>query len=73
MSRTIDPRQIEVIDDDLAAVLRTKTPGERIQMAAEANQTARIIVAAGVRHTHPNWLESQVAGEVARRMLGAAD
>jgi hypothetical protein len=73
MSRNIDPRNIEVIEDDLAEILRQKTPAERIAMAADANETARIITAAGIRHCHPEWSEQQVQREVARRMLGEAD
>jgi hypothetical protein len=57
----------------LAAVLRQKTPAERIQMAAEANDTARILAAAGIRFQHPDWLEERVQREVARRMLNAAN
>jgi hypothetical protein len=67
------PRHIEVIDDDLAVVLRQKTPAERIQMTADANDTARALSAAGIRFQHPDWSELQVQREVARRMLDAAD
>ena len=73
MSCKIDPRNIEVIDDDLAEILRQKTPAERIAMTADANDTARILAAAGIRHGHPDWSEQQVQREVARRMLGEAD
>ena len=73
MTRPIDPRNIEVIDDDLAAILRQKTPAERIAMAADANETARVLAAAGIRHCHPEWSELQVRREVARRMLGEAN
>jgi hypothetical protein len=73
MSRTIDPRHIEVIDDDLANILREKTPVERIQMIGDANDTARLLAAAGIRYCHPDWSENQIQREIARRMLGAAD
>jgi Rv0078B-related antitoxin len=73
MSQTIDPRNIEIIDDALAAVLRNKTPAERIAMAADANETARKLAAAGIRHDHPDWSQRDVESEVARRMLGEAD
>jgi hypothetical protein len=71
MQRTIDPRRIEVIDDQMAAVLRAKTFAERIEMIADANDTARLLAAAGIRHVHPTWTPEQVQLEVARRMLGA--
>jgi hypothetical protein len=73
MSRLIDLKNVEVIDDALADILRQKSPAERIAMAADANETARIIAAAGIRHCHPEWSEQQVQREVARRMLGEAD
>lgn len=73
MSRTVDPRNIEVVDDDLASVLREKTPAERIEMIADANDMARLLAAAGIRHIHPEWCEDRLQGEVARRMLGATD
>jgi hypothetical protein len=73
MRHSIDPRNIEVVDDNVAAILRTKSPGERIRMAGEANDTARLVAAAGIRHFHPDWSEDQVRREVARRMLGEAD
>lgn len=65
-------RNIEVIDEQLAAVLREKTPAERIAMIGDANQTARMLAAAGIRYRHPDWPQDRVDAEVARRMLGAA-
>jgi hypothetical protein len=70
MPRTIDPRRIEVIDDQMAAVLREKTVAERIEMIAAANRTARLIAAAGIRYQYPNWDESRVQAEVIRRVAG---
>lgn len=64
---------IEVVDDDLAEILRQKSPAERIQMAADANDTARLLAAGGIRFAHPEWSDERVQQEVARRMLHAAD
>jgi hypothetical protein len=61
---------IEQVDDDLVAVFKPKSPAESVAMMGEANETARILAAAGVRHLHPGWAEDQVRAEVARRMLG---
>jgi hypothetical protein len=66
------PRQIEVIDDDLADVLRTKTPAEKIAMVAAANRTARLLAAAGIRFVHPEWDELQVQAEVIKRVSGGS-
>jgi hypothetical protein len=73
MSQPVDPRNIEVVDDALAAVLRQKTPAERIAMASDANETARKMAAAGIRHDHPDWTQRDIEREVARRMLREAD
>jgi hypothetical protein len=73
MSQSIDPRRIEVIDDQMAQILRPKTPAERIAMIEDANQTARLLAAAGIQYQHPDWSEIQIQWEVARRMLGAAN
>jgi hypothetical protein len=64
---------IEVIDDELAAVLRAKSPAERVEMIAAANRTARALAAGGVRAQHPDWNAEQVHQEVVRRVCGGAD
>lgn len=71
MLRPNHQRRVEVIDDDLADVLRTKSPAEKIQMVGAANRTARILAAAGVRFLHPDWDENQVEAEVLRRIRGS--
>jgi hypothetical protein len=73
MSHIVDPRAIEVVDDDLAAVLRQKTPAERIEMVAAANRTARLLAAGGIRFQHPDWSDEQVQAEVIKRVCGGTD
>jgi len=73
MSYKLNPSSGEVVDDDLADILRGKTPGERMRMAADANDTARLIAAGGIRYLHPDWPKERIQQEVARRMLDAAD
>jgi hypothetical protein len=68
----LDPGQIEVVDDAVAQVLRSKTPAERIAMALAANRTARLLIAGALRTRHPDWSKQQIASEVARRMCGGA-
>lgn len=70
MRRPIDPRNIEVVDEHLAAVLREKTPAARVEMIFAANRTARLLAAAGVRHQHPDWDDARVQAEVIRRVCG---
>jgi hypothetical protein len=71
--RTIDPRNIEVVDDRVAEILRKKTPAERIAMVGECNRTVRSVIAGRLKHEHPTWTEEQIQQEVARRMLGGSN
>lgn len=66
----LDLGQIEVVDDAIAAILRGKTPAERIAMAFDANHTARLVIESAERARHPEWDDRQVKRAVARRMLG---
>jgi hypothetical protein len=68
--RLLDPRRIEVVDDDLAAVLRTKTPTQKASLMFSANRFIRARIAAHLFSHHPDWPEDKVQAEVARRMLG---
>jgi hypothetical protein len=62
--------RIEAIDDNLAEILRNKTPLERVQMIGAANHTARLLAAAGARFNHPDWNEDQIQAEIIRRVCG---
>lgn len=64
----LDAGQLEVIDEAVAAILRTKTPAERIAMASAAHRTACEMLAAQVHRMHPDWTEEQLRQEVARRL-----
>jgi hypothetical protein len=68
-----DPKRIEVVDEAVAANLRTKTPAEKVAMASAANRTARLMLQARIGEMYPNWTESEVMAEVARRMRGGAN
>jgi len=72
MRQSVFPRNIEVIDDQMAAVLRSKSTVEKIAMIGSANRTARALCAAGIQFRHPDWDEQRVQVEVARRMLNGA-
>ena len=69
----LDPGQIEVVDEDVAAVLRTKSAAERIRMATDAHRTARLMTEAQVRRMLPGLTDEQVRAEVARRLTRGAD
>jgi hypothetical protein len=73
MLESIEPRNIEVVDAELAKVLRAKAPWERVEMIAAANRTARLLAAAGIRYQHSDWDESKVQQEVIRRVCGGTN
>lgn len=64
----LDPGQIEVIDDTLAEVLRRKTPAERIKIGFGLWTSARDMLLASLKKTHPEWSIEMVEKEVARRL-----
>jgi hypothetical protein len=73
MNWRLDPGQIEIVDEAVAAVLRRKTPAERIALAASAHRTARELLAARIRSQHAGWTDEQVHHEVARRLTRGAN
>lgn len=72
MGSQLSVRSREAVDDLIAEILRGKSTVERVALIGDAHETAKVLAAAGVRFRHPDWSEKQIAGEVARRMLGDA-
>jgi hypothetical protein len=69
MNRIPDYSRIEVVDHDVAAILRTKTVAERVLMIDDANKCARQLIAGHLKTRFPEWSDDQIQEEVARRML----
>jgi len=65
---TIDPRRIEVMDEQTAAIMRSKTPAEKIAMASDMWQSAWEMLYFSLREKHSEWDEQTLRREVARRM-----
>ena len=62
------PLHIESLDEQMVAILREKTPAQKVAMIAAAHRTARMLAKAGVRYLHPDWSEEQIQSEILRRM-----
>ena len=62
----------EVVSDAVAAILRKKTPAERLQLAFNMWDFARDSITLAVKREHPERDEKQVRREVARRMSHGA-
>ena len=62
-------RQIEMVDDRMADILRAKSGMERLRLAHEAWELARERLTAFLAARHPEWNREEVLREVARRLL----
>lgn len=51
-------------------ILRRMGPAGRLAMTFELSDNLRLLVAAGVRHRHPQWDDRAVEREVIRLMIG---
>lgn len=60
--------QFEIIDDQMADILRQKTEVERLGIAARLWRSTRVILRGAIRTDHPGWFEDQVNREIARRI-----
>jgi hypothetical protein len=70
----MDPRirAIEVVDDRVAEILREKTPAQRLAIADGLWRFAREMIHDILTQEHPDWDESMIRREVARRMSHGA-
>ncbi len=64
---------IEVVDDDMAEVLRRKTGAERLKIVDALYRAAWQLVEWNVRAEHPDWDERCVRRAVAERIAGGTD
>jgi hypothetical protein len=68
----LDSGQIEVVDDEIAKVLRLKSGAERLRIASRIFSSARRMLIAHLQAEHPDWSQQQVAREAARRLSHGA-
>jgi hypothetical protein len=70
----VDSRDIrvEVVDRDMAEVLKTKTPAERLAIASALWRSARVLLTGNLRSLHPDWDDDALRREVVRRMSHGA-
>jgi hypothetical protein len=65
----LDPRQVEVMDEAMAEVLRKKQPQDRLRIGFKLWISVHGMLTTHIRHSHPDWDEKAVEREVARRLL----
>jgi len=68
MSAEIDMRRIEVVDESIAEMFRTKTPGERMDMGFRAAAFAKMMIESNVRQFNPEGDDARVRAEVLTKM-----
>ena len=68
----LDRGQIEVVDDQIAEVLRNKTPAERIRIGFSLWTSARNMLLAHLKRTHTEWNGDRLNREVAGRLSRGA-
>ncbi len=68
------PREtrFEIIDDQMAAILRRKTDAQRLRSVDAFWKSARAIIRAAIRTEHPEWNLPAVNQEIARRISNGA-
>jgi 2-polyprenyl-6-methoxyphenol hydroxylase-like FAD-dependent oxidoreductase len=65
-------RAIEIVDDRVVEILRSKTPAERLAIADGMWSFARQMIRAIQAREHPDWSQGEIDREVARRMSHGA-
>lgn len=63
----LDAGQIEVVDDNMAEILRQKTPAERIRIGFMLWSSARKMLRSHLKHAHPQWDEERIDKELRKR------
>ena len=58
----------EVLSDEMAAILRAKSPSERLRIAFGMYRSARRLIELNARRANPEWFEVELCRHVARRM-----
>jgi hypothetical protein len=72
MRGRLDPRQVEVLDEAMAEVLRQKQPEDRLRIGFNLWISTHQMLMTHIQHTHPDWDRRAVEQEVARRLLHGA-
>jgi hypothetical protein len=63
-----DPTKWEMVDNAMVAVLRRKTPAERLAIAFGMWDFAKEMIRANLRKEHSDWSDEQIQRATARRM-----
>ena len=67
--RQPDPFVMEFMDREMVEMLRSKTTTEKIAMVGAAHRTVKLLMACGIRGTHPDWSDEKIQAEVTRKIF----
>jgi Rv0078B-related antitoxin len=67
-----NPATIEVVDHEMADILRAKTVAERLEISWGMWRFARDMLRNILRGEHPDWSQEEIDREVARRLSHGA-
>jgi hypothetical protein len=67
-SYRLDAGQIEIVEDRMAEVFRTKTPAQRLAIGFGLRRSAERLLRAHLTSAYPDWSVQQVSREVVRRL-----
>lgn len=67
-----EARDLDVVDDDMARVLRGMTGAERLRIANGMFNSARRMLASHLAAEHPDWDQERIEQETARRISHGA-
>lgn len=68
----LDHGQIEVIDDEMAEILKQKKPAERIGIGFNLWVSSVKMLSIYLKKKYPDWTEAQIKKELARRFSHGA-
>lgn len=60
--------KLEIVDQDMAAVLRQKSGAERLEIAFGMIRSARAMIVHHLRSKHQDWDEATIQQEASRRI-----
>lgn len=69
----IDPRNIEVIDEETAAFWRSMPPEQRLRCGNAVRAITISMMHGSERALHPDWSDQQIDRTVRRNMLMSVD
>lgn len=67
-----DPSRWEMMDDTMAAIMRQKTPDQRLAIAFGMWDFAKAMIRSVLQAEHPDWTAEQINRETARRISHGA-